>query len=183
MIIVVADIFGYTNALQCIADSIDDDVVIVDPYQGRDMQFADEAQAYDYFSRNVGLARYLTELKCQVQQAGDNCQLVGFSMGASVTWCLSSDPQVTNIDKALGFYGSQIRHHADVEPEFPVRLIFPASEQHFSVPQLMQKLQRKALVQVAQCQYQHGFMNRYSAHFNGQGYDQYMQQIQSFVKS
>lgn len=183
MVLVVADIFGYTAALARIADRLGDKTVIVDPYQGRDMQFANEAQAYEYFSQNVGLQAYTAICEQAVTQAGSHCRIIGFSMGASAIWCLSANSDYAHVNAALGFYGSQIRYHTDITPQFPFKLIFPASEQHFSVTELIDRLKHNSQIEIEQSHYLHGFMNSYSEHFNQQGYDKYMIEIQQFAEA
>jgi len=56
--IVITDIFGKTVPLMELAFSIGQEILIFDPYNGNDMSFRDENEAYLYFQSNVGVPQY-----------------------------------------------------------------------------------------------------------------------------
>ena len=60
-IILVSDIFGVTPSLLEIAQKLKVRFII-DPYNGKTMQFQNEADAYSYFVKTVGLDNYLSIL-------------------------------------------------------------------------------------------------------------------------
>ena len=181
--IVVADVFGKTSALVELGSAINADV-IVDPYNGRSMNFKDETQAYNYFIEHVGLDKYLATLSKIVKEYSDECTLIGFSVGASVIWQLSQMKSVKIpkvVKHAFCFYGSQIRHFSKLTPTFKVKLIFPKSEPHFDVSTLRYTLAKKQKVTAIQVDFLHGFMNTYSNNFNQIGYKENIALLQQDI--
>ena len=175
--IIVADVFGKTSALIALDNAIKADV-IVDPYDGKNMNFKDEVHAYSYFTDNIGLDSYLEILSKTIKECSGECVLIGFSIGASVIWQLSQLPSIkmTKVVKgATCFYGSQIRHLSKLSPKFEVKLIFPKSEPHFDVVALQHALANKEKVKTMQVDYLHGFMNTHSNNFNDAGYEEHIE--------
>ncbi|MFT2109740.1 hypothetical protein [Marinomonas sp. 2405UD68-3] len=95
------------------------------PYGGVDMAFKDEAEAHSYFMENVGFEGYLSILLKTMASMISVSTLICFSVGASIIWRLSDKHPVKNINRAICYYGSQIRNFKDVNPQFEVELIFP----------------------------------------------------------
>lgn len=173
-VIIVSDIFGITAALITLAERIKQDkhhVYIIDPYLGYEHKFSDEAQAYQYFTSNVGLEKYSDLLNTFISNNSELKQnnkhiLIGFSVGASAIWKISTNEKLQNISHAYYFYGSQIRNLIHIEPSIPSTVIFPKEERHFSVSDVEQKIQPYKSVSTKRCSYLHGFMNPYSINFN-----------------
>ncbi|CAM3681648.1 dienelactone hydrolase family protein [Rheinheimera salexigens] len=171
--LLVADIFGRTKALENIAAELTTitttsvtTVDIIDPYQAQMLDFNNEADAYAYFTTEVGLAAYTEQLLQRLLMQTTPVTLIGFSVGAAAVWQLSSHKQLTKVVAATCFYGSQIRYHLDIQPAFPLQLIFPAQEPHFSVSELIRQLAGRANVSIQQVKYLHGFMNRHSDNYD-----------------
>ena len=122
-IILVSDIFGKTPALIQLAEAIAA-TAIIDPYDGVDMGFEDESKAYAYFVKHVGFEQYYdvlqSELQNQISPISSMNVLIGFSIGASAIWKLSDYPDITNIQRGICYYGSQIRNLKAVSPHFKV---------------------------------------------------------------
>ena len=78
-IILVADVFGKTPALITLAEELNAKL-IVDPYNGRNMGFKSEAEAYSYFMDNVGLEIYFSTLLAVTESLSSVSTLVGFSV-------------------------------------------------------------------------------------------------------
>lgn len=178
--IIVADIFGRTPALITLGDSMNADV-IVDPYNGEEMNFANEAQAYDYFIANIGLDNYQKKLLQVIEQHACECRLIGFSVGAAAIWKLSEflPEYIAKFVKfATCYYGSQIRYFHKLRPSFDIALIFPRYEPHFDVVALQNTLNKKDKVTTTQVDYLHGFMNTYSVNFNRVGYKEHLALLQ-----
>jgi len=182
--ILVSDIFGKTPALVALGHSIKADV-IVDPYDGKNMNFEDEVQAYSYFTDNVGLDGYLEKLSKVIKDYSCECILVGFSVGASVIWKLSESTSVhltKRIKLAVCYYGSQIRHLTKLTPMFEVKLVLPKMEPHFDVLALQNILIHKEKVKTLQVDYLHGFMNTHSDNFNRVGYKEHLELLRQDIK-
>ncbi len=174
--IILADVFGRTPALIALAQSIGA-IKIIDPYQGRMMGFTDEAQAYQYFVDKVGIDAYLDSVSYELSELSKPSTMIGFSVGASVLWRLSQSYQGKYIKRAIGFYGSQIRHDLHITPMFAVQLILPKFEPHFAIEQLAQVVESKPLVSVLKTDYLHGFMNKCSVNFDELGYQEHIKQL------
>jgi dienelactone hydrolase len=172
--IIVSDIFGKTQVLNEIAAGFAETVEIFDPYNAQMMDFKDENQAYVYFSSEVGLAGYAHQLSDKLRTLSGEISLLGFSVGASAIWKISAQIEFRNVTGAKCFYGSQIRHYSDINPVFPVQAIFPTTEQHFSVSQLIADLSGKKNLQIHQVASLHGFMNRYSQNYDPVAYRQFI---------
>lgn len=178
--IIVSDIFGRTAALEKLALSISSNSFIIDPYQGRKMNFASEQCAYSEFTKSLGLNQYskcLSELLLTVKQP---IRLIGFSVGAAAIWNVSNQKfqapyQLYEVKRAICFYGAQIRHNTNIQPAFPMELIFPKHENHFCLPKLIKTLSNTSQVSIRQVPYLHGFMNSHSTHFNKQAYESEIQ--------
>ena len=172
-IILVSDVFGLTPALLEISEKLGASS-IVDPYEGHMMGFSNEAEAYSYFVEAVGLNDYLALLLKVVESIEHEVTLVGFSVGASVTWRLSEIKGNHHIKRAYCFYGSQIRNFTQIEPQFEMNLVFPKNEPHFDVVELQNNLASKARVNTERVEYLHGFMNSHSTNYNNSGYTRYI---------
>jgi len=60
-IILVSDVFGRTPALVKLGEELNT-AIIVDPYDGINMDFKNEAEAYSYFMDNVGLEKVFIQI-------------------------------------------------------------------------------------------------------------------------
>ncbi len=168
-IILVSDVFGKTPALEKLGEELNT-TVIVDPYDGINMNFKNEAEAYSYFIDKVGLDNYLSKLLEITTSISSLTTLIGFSVGASIIWKLSENLSVQNISHGICYYGSQIRNFKEVNPLFEVELIFPKMETHFDVLELQSELCKRENVKTSKVDYLHGFMNFYSRNYNEVAY-------------
>lgn len=173
--LIVSDVFGRTKALEQLASELSASVDIFDPYHSQEMGFENETDAYEYFIKNVGFEKYAEELSSIIQRYSEKLCLIGFSVGASAIWTVSSQKKLTFVSEAICFYGSQIRKQQSTFPQFPVRLIFPAAEKHFS--DLILALSTKEHVAIIKTSYLHGFMNSHSENFNQSAYKKYIQYL------
>lgn len=168
-IILVADVFGKTPALIKLSEELNVRG-IVDPYNGMNMSFKNEAEAYSYFMDHVGFEVYLSKLLKITESISSISTLIGFSIGASVIWKLSEKFSVKNVKRGICYYGSQIRNFKEVNPLFEVELIFPKKETHFDVLELQSELSKKQNVKTLKVAYLHGFMNFDSTNFSQSAY-------------
>jgi len=181
-IIVISDIFGRTAALEQLAAEISEDALIVDPYDSEFMDFKNEESAYAYFSENVGLDSYADKLKQILLVQQGEVLLIGFSVGASVIWNVSNDQSITVVKKAICYYGSQIRNNVTSNPRFPIELVFPSMERHFSVDELMHQLSEKKKVFIRQVSYLHGFMNELSVNYDAHGHGEEIMYLNNILR-
>ena len=175
--LLVSDVFGRTNAIEKIASKLSGSVEIFDPYNSKNMGFKNEDEAYNYFITHVGLDEYADKLNTVTRSFPEQLNLIGFSVGASAVWKISSQKELKNISSATCFYGSQIRNEGDIQPLFPIQLIFPVTEEHFSVSKLIFDLSGRKNVKILHTSLYHGFMNSYSDNFNQAAYHQFIQKI------
>ncbi|WP_076408350.1 dienelactone hydrolase family protein [Shewanella sp. UCD-KL12] len=190
-ILIVSDIFGKTDALEQLALALNSPAEIFDPYSAEMMNFSDEKQAYDYFSSEVGLDKYTQALVERISACSESLYLIGFSVGAAAIWNMSNLNMVKNVSKATCFYGSQIRNHRGVRPRFQIDLVFPISELHFSVDELIADLTTELAadhrgidkVSIRQVSFLHGFMNKYSKNYDQSGFEQEMYLLQESIMS
>lgn len=179
-ITIVSDVFGITPGLLKLKDELGAKT-IVDPYEGRCMEFSNEADAYTYFVSNVGLESYVSMLLKTLRTLQSPTTLVGFSVGASAVWSLSSTNEANVVKQSYCFYGSQIRNLTKTQPCYQTNLIFPQRESHFEVTELIDKLTHKTHVSISQVEYLHGFMNYHSTNFNEKGYKEHIALLKSFI--
>lgn len=175
--IIVSDIFGRTESLEKISDSLPGIAEIFDPYDSVSMAFNTEQEAYSCFISEVGLANYKDKLKAYLLNIEGPVSLLGFSVGASAIWKLSEDQKNQNISGSVCFYGSQIRNYTQIVPKYPVQLVFPSHEDSFSVSELITQIKIHKRVKIHQAPYRHGFMNFYSPNFNPIAYAQYLKAL------
>lgn len=175
-VVIVADIFGKTPALVALANTLGC-CTIIDPYKSMDLGFANESEAYRYFTQQVGLARYMQIISTQLQQM-THITVIAFSVGAAAIWRLSESTLATKVSSAICFYGSQIRNATDINPLFAIELVFPVHEDHFDVDKLQHTLSLKNNVTCCQLPYLHGFMNSHSINYHHDAYQQQLTRLQ-----
>lgn len=173
--IIVSDIFGKTPALALLAQSISakNNFTIITPYQNGD-NFTDEAQAYEYFVKHVGIESYSLKLDEKLLKIKQPFRLIGFSVGAAVCWQHIAKHNTEYLLQSDLFYGSQIRNMQSLEPLSPVNLIMPKSEPHFSINEHIHALKDKKNTTIEHSEYLHGFMNHLSKNYHQQAYDHYV---------
>ena len=179
--VIITDIFGRTGELEELAlrlSSGKGHAAIIDPYDGRDKGFFDEAEAYACFTRTIAMDGYIQKVEDWFKTRTDPVVVIGFSAGASALWAVSSRPVLHDRARAFCFYGSQIRHMADLNPKIETTLFFPVKEDHFDVSQMKAAVTGKPNVEVIQTGYLHGFMNRRSVNFDPEGYDRYLDRLE-----
>ncbi len=167
--LIASDIFGSTAALKTLVSKLSSSIVkpkIVDPYNGVNHHFETQDQAYHYFTTKIGLDLYTNQLKKEITGSPFPVFLIGFSIGASAIWSLSNSSVSKNIQQAICFYGSQIRHNTQINPHFNIELIFPKQEPHFNVQHLSKELSFKPNVKCTSSDGLHGYMNELSPNFN-----------------
>lgn len=181
-VIVICDIFGRTQAFDTLCRHLPGKVSPVDPYGGRNMGFATEAQAYEYFMAHAGLEAYADQIFNLISNLKYQISVIAFSVGAASLWKICGRPELSHIKKAVFFYGSQIRNFPQITPVFEARLIFPDFEPHFNVDDLIKNLEYKKGVTCTKAQGRHGFMNEHSRNFDPRLYQKYLGECISDLK-
>ena len=176
-LVLITDIFGITAGLLQISEQLK--APIIDPYGGALMHFVDETTAYAYFSKNIGLDGFLAIVSAKLEQLDSVTVAIGFSIGASVLWRYAADDNRGKLQRGYCFYGSQIRHYLHLLPNYPLQLILPKYEQHFSVAQLAADLADCENLTIVKTEYLHGFMNQCSVNYDRQACQKQLQQLQA----
>jgi dienelactone hydrolase len=186
--LIASDIFGLSDAFLLLLKEIgvNDEVIWVSPYQQPQPQFDNERQAYQCFQDLGGIDTYILRLTKLLKTYRHINQVVGFSAGAAAIYAAAasnksmSNSSDNNIQLTL-FYPGQIRHFFDQYPSCPCHIIFPESEPHFSVSDVIEQLKHQPQLQVEQSTYQHGFMNTDSKGFDQTAYNHYCQMLSAGV--
>ena len=115
---------------------------------------SDEQASYRKFYSEVGIERASGTIGDIIEEdVGAKISLLGFSVGATVAWLLSGNGK---IDSAIGFYGSRIRNHLDIQPSADVDLYF-CRERGFDVEETIGALNAKPRVSAGLIPGEHGF--------------------------
>jgi dienelactone hydrolase len=107
--------------------------------------------------------------------------VVGFSVGATVAWLCSQEPDLCNA--VIGFYGSRIRDYLDIEVRCPVLLFVPTEEKSFNVSDFINVIKTKENVWLKQLDGLHGFTNPSSPSYNKQSSDQAYKYMLQFIRN
>lgn len=172
LILLATDIFGETGPVRDVAARLEGwghGVGIVGPYPGA-CAFGDEEEAYAFFLGRGGIAPYAEKIRARLAESAGPLVCIGFSAGAAALWRVLAGPEGGCVETAILFYGSQIRNDAELQPRCDTLLVFPAEEPHFSVADLIGRLQGRPRVRCATVPWQHGYLNRLSRNFDREGY-------------
>ncbi len=178
--IIATDIFGLTDELkaQCLYIAKNNELHIVDPYDGKQFYFENGSEAYQKFLDSGGHDRYKQLVDEQIRvNIKETIHFIGFSAGAAAIWRALDGFKNSSNCRFTGFYPNQIRNFLKIELQVPTELIFAQSEKHFDLNKVISKLKHYSLLNITQTQYQHGFMNPRSEGFNATAYQFYMKQL------
>lgn len=175
--VIVSDIFGRTPALEELAGAVGSVAEIIDPYDKKNMNFTAEPLAYEYFMTHVGIRAYEQVVAARLAKILKIDLLIGFSVGAAAVWGISGTLFPEKVNRAVCFYGSQIRHTFDIVPQIPMDHILPRKEPGFDIDTLAEILSGKPSVTVHSTFFLHGFMNQLSPNFSRTGYDVWVGQL------
>ncbi|MFC9448826.1 dienelactone hydrolase family protein [Bacillus cereus] len=145
--------------------------------------YSDEEKAYHHFVTHIGFddgKRQIEEFITRLSSSYTHIGLIGFSIGATISWLCSNNPK---IDFIIGCYGSRIRDYIHMKPTCAALLIFPEKESNFSVPALIKALhqQNNPLLEIKQLHGEHGFLNPYTEKYNKHSTSQVYNIIDSFL--
>lgn len=142
--------------------------------------YAQEQEAYAYFTNEVGFDAPLEKLKQQLGVAIAHYEeviVIGFSVGATLAWRLSTLP----LHRVVCIYGSRIRHYLNVHPSCPTLVLLPSREKSFDVENMKHTLTSIPFVQTSQFTGEHGFMDCHNAHFYQESAVQAHKKIKDFL--
>ena len=164
----------YSNAsttVECISLYLDNKIF---PYE-------QEQQAYAYFINELGFdapLKQLTEKILEARSQYDEVMLIGFSVGATLAWRLSTLP----LQRIVCVYGSRIRQYLDITPSCPTLVILPSDEKSFNVQELKETLDTLPSVHTRQYLGQHGFMDFNNSNYCYESYLQAQAEISQFFE-
>ncbi|MEB2302086.1 dienelactone hydrolase family protein [Lysinibacillus xylanilyticus] len=165
---------AYSNAnttVECISLYLDNRIF---PYE-------QEQQAYTYFINEIGFDAPLEQLTEKILEARsyyDEVLLIGFSVGATLAWRLSTLP----LQGIVCVYGSRIRQYLDVIPSCPTLVILPSHEKSFNVHELKEALDILPSVHTKQYLGRHGFMDCNNSNYCYESYLQAQAEISQFFE-
>jgi len=185
-ILILHEIYGINHFIKEQAQTYCDEhtsVSCISLYpEGKSFPYKQEQQAYDFFLRTVGFDAPLEILSQKLLEACetyDEVVLIGYSVGATLAWRLSTLP----LHRVICVYGSRIRQFLDVRPSCPTLIILPSHESSFDVSALKKALERISNVQVKQYQGHHGFMDTRNWNFCPNSYFQAHADIVNFLRA
>ncbi|MED1116495.1 dienelactone hydrolase family protein [Bacillus paramycoides] len=186
-LVVVHEIYGVNDHMQHVIDhftSSNTDVFCPNLLQLQNsFHYSDEEKAYQHFMNHIGFdggKKQIEELVTSLSSNYTHIGLIGFSIGATISWLCSNNPK---IDFIIGCYGSRIRDYVHIKPICATLLIFPEKEASFSVSPLIETLQQQnyPLLKIKQLHGEHGFLNPYSEKYNEHSTKQVYNIIDSFL--
>ncbi len=157
-ILILTDIFG-EKAIP--SELLTKDSIILEPYE-IDESIKDEKLLYNNFIKESGHENYF-QLAYKRAVELDPDIIIGFSIGASIAWRLSS---FNFSSKIICFYPSQIRNHLDIIPKVETTVVFPKKELHFNLDKIIEELRLKKNLELKKSIALHGFMNEKSINYD-----------------
>ena len=187
-ILLIHEIYGVNDHMKLMKEKLSKlEADIICPNllsQDAPYSYEEEGMAYQNFVQNIGIdegSKQITNMLIQLKQEYDEVGVIGFSVGATMSW-LCSESNLCNF--VIGCYGSRIRDYINRSPACPTLLIFPTKEEAFDVDYLINSLKQKRepLLEIKKFYGFHGFMNPFSQTFNKESADQAFQTISDFLK-
>ena len=187
VIIVVHEIYGINAHISRVCDRLAEakyDVLCPNLLGSRQEPFHynEEALAYRYFMTEVGFAAAQEQIEAlarSVQGRYRYCFIVGYSIGATIAWLCSGKAGL--FSGVVGVYGSRIRDYTAVEPQCPVLLSFPRTEESFAASELLRELSGKSDVDLIKADALHGFADPCSAKYNAAASEALWQKTMGFI--
>ncbi|EON73726.1 dienelactone hydrolase family protein [Lysinibacillus sphaericus] len=142
--------------------------------------YAQEKEAYLYFTNEIGfdtpVEKLVKQLRVAIQQY-DKVIVIGFSVGATIAWQLSTLP----LHRVVCVYGSRIRQYLDLQPSCPTLIVLPSLEKSFNVQDMKNALNHIHFVQTIQFAGEHGFMYCHNVTFHRESAIQAHMSIKNFL--
>ncbi len=169
LLIVLHEIYGINKHIKAVCDYYSQqgfDIACPD-LLARDIPFSydQQAEAYGYFMQERGFAAASLEVKNLIRELKPNYRLIfmlGFSIGATIAWICSEGNE--DCDGIIGYYGSRIRDHLNINPNPPVFLIF-GDQEKLELEKLAKILETNDKVAVSILPGKHGFADPYADNY------------------
>lgn len=161
LVIILHEIYGVNDHIHFFSEMLIKegfDVLIPNLIHRESFSYEQEELAYQYFMNEIGFEKSLREVEEIVKTNKaeyDQIFVIGFSIGATIAWMCSE----YNINGVIGYYGSRIRNHKEIEPRCPTLLFFADRERSFNVMDLDMDLKKKKNTLIKIIEAEHGFMN------------------------
>ncbi|MFJ7737284.1 dienelactone hydrolase family protein [Lysinibacillus sp. NPDC097287] len=183
-VFILHEIYGVNNFIQEQASEFSDDQTVVECValypEGKVFSYAQEEEAYAYFTKEVGFDAPIEQLSQQLRIAIEQYEevvLIGFSVGATLAWRLSTLP----LRRVVCVYGSRIRQYLDIRPSCPTLVLMPSHEKSFDINEMKHTLQHIHFVQIMQFVGEHGFMDEQNRAFHLESALHARSQIKNFI--
>ena len=166
-IIILHEIYGINRFIITRKErfqSLGFDIYCPDFYEGKVFDYNDRDAAYTYFFEHVGFEAYhiIWKLVDELKERYESVFIVGYSVGATLAWRCSENPNCTGI---VACYGSRIRDYLYIAPQCPILLIF-AEKDAFDVCSVVKSLQNRLHATVESFPAEHGFLDQYSSYYD-----------------
>jgi len=185
-IFILHEIYGINNFIKMQAneyESSNTKVECISLYsENKIFSYKQEQEAYVHFINNVGFdapLKLLTHKLLEAKKQYDEVVLIGYSVGATLAWRLSSLP----LHRVICVYGSRIRQYLDVIPACPTLIIFPSTESNFNIHEIKEALDQLPTVETKQFIGLHGFMDCYNSNYCHESYLQAHFDINKFIEN
>lgn len=183
-IIVLHEIYGVNQFIKDRRGKLEEagfDVFCPDMLGRAPFPYVNSEVAYEYFSKTSGFEKYkeINGLIDRISIKYDDIFIIGFSAGATVAWRCCENPLCSGI---IACYGSRIRDYTELEPACKTLLLF-ASKDSFDVQKLIKTLENKSNLSVIEFDAEHGFLDKYSGHYDIQQAKPAEEAIDHFLKT
>lgn len=182
-LIILHEIYGINSFIKEQGQKYTDigfDVYCPDLLGRNPFTYDEEKAAYEYFTRNISFQVYekVDNLIVGLKEEYNSVYLLGFSVGATIAWKCCENSLCSGI---VACYGSRIRDYIELRPKSPTLLLF-AKDDSFNVSEITDKLKVTPNVFLIEMDASHGFMDRYSCHYNQDASDAADKSIDDFFK-
>ncbi|WP_454190928.1 dienelactone hydrolase family protein [Paenibacillus sp. Marseille-Q7038] len=168
LVIILHEIYGVNDHIHFFSEMLIKegfDVLVPNLSHRDSFSYEQEEFAYQYFMNEVGFEKSLREVEEIVKTNKaeyDQIFIIGFSIGATIAWMCSE----YDINGVIGYYGSRIRNHKEIEPRCPTLLFFADREKSCNVLDLETDLKQKRNTLIKTIEAEHGFMNPFYKTYN-----------------
>ncbi|WMO13773.1 dienelactone hydrolase family protein [Pseudoalteromonas piscicida] len=171
-ILIVTDIFGYTDHIDRFATSLGSGVQVLSPFI-EEPNSVSESDCYELFLAQCGHRLYADKVSAAISEYKPKL-IIGFSAGGAAAWiALSEQGASHSVEQLIAFYPSQIRNHLNIKPSCDVSIFFAQVESHFDVEPVIEQLKDKKGLDCIRTRYLHGFMNKLSGNYDEYAYSHY----------